>query len=404
MKFLKFFAAPICLLAFPINPFAQSGEVNPLFKVGLEHEFPHAEETFEEIKALILENYYSSEISDEALYWAAIKGMLSHISPPDNPKLAKIWTAQDYEKIFNSLSGVQISLGVKSTYNAVEGSLTVSEILPNSPAEDVLLPYDRILRIDGLSLKGKSTTEINNLMNGEEDSQVTLTVNRDIKVFDISLTREKFTNRNLIITPLTETLVLVEMKTFSTEISNRLKERLKEFFEQGYTEIILDLRNNSGGVFIESIRAAEVFLPEKSILLRTFTRDKKLQNYISSNAEPFDYSIAILVNESTASAAEILASALRDHAKALIIGTKTFGKGVFEKTFTLENEFRVKFITGAMYTPKGRAWQSKGLKPDFLVKQNSETLKALLKLDPKERQTKDTAIITAIKLLGGYEG
>ena len=139
-------------------------------------------------------------------------------------------------------------------------------------------------------------------------------------------------------------------------------------------------------------------------MLRTFTRDKKLQNYISSNKEPFDFKVAVLVNEATASAAEILSSALRDHAIALIIGTKTFGKGVFEKTYTLKNDFRAKFITGAMYTPKGRAWQSVGLKPDFLIEQSPEFLKALLKLNPKERLKKDAAMITAVKLLTGYEG
>ncbi len=397
-------AAGICLSIPPSFSFAQEGEVNPLFDVGLGHEFPQAAETFEEIKTLILENYYSSEISEEALYWAAIKGMLRHISPPDNPELAAIWTAEDYEKIFNSLSGVQVSLGVKSNFNAGEGSLTVTEILPGSPAEGILMPYDRILRIDEESLKGRSIGEINDLMNGEEGDPVLLTVNRDIKVFEISLVRKKFANKNLIITPLTDNLVLIEMKTFSTDISNRLKERLKELSEQGYTEIILDLRNNSGGVFLESVRTAEHFLPEKSILLRTYTRDKKLQNYISSNKEPFDYKIAVLVNEATASAAEILSSALRDHAIALIIGVKTFGKGVFEKTYTLKNDFRAKFITGAMYTPKGLAWQSKGLKPDFLIEQSPEFLKALLKLNPKERLKKDAAMITAVKLLTSYEG
>ncbi len=391
------------LIIIPVAVIAQSEEIKPLFNVGLSHEFPQAAETFEEIKALILENYYTSEISEEALYWAAIKGMLRHISPPDNPELSKIWTVEDYEKVFNSLSGVQVSLGVKSSLNTTEGSLTVTETLPGSPAEGVLLPYDRILRIDGESLKGKSTSEVNDLMNGEEGSQVTLTISRDIKVFDISLRREKFSNENLIITPLTDNLVLVEMKTFSVEISVQLKERLAELSKSGYNKLILDLRNNSGGVFLESIRAAEEFLPEKSILLRTFTRDKKLQNYVSSNPTPFDFKIAVLVSESTASAAEILSSALRDHTVALIIGTKTYGKGVFEKTYTLDNEFRVKFITGAMYTPKGIAWQSKGLKPDFLVEQSSDTLKALLKLDPQERLKKDVAMITAFKLLKGYD-
>ena len=138
------------------------------------------------------------------------------------------------------------------------------------------------------------------------------------------------------------------------------------------------LERYTGGVFAEALRTAELFLPAKSIILRTLQQEANLQNYISSNPSPFDFDLAILVNQKTASSAEILAGALQDHGKGVVIGTKTFGKGVIEKTFTLENEFRVKFITAAMLTPKGRSWDAKGILPDFLVEQDEKILKSLL--------------------------
>ena len=105
------------------------------------------------------------------------------------------------------------------------------------------------------------------------------------------------------------------------------------------------------------------------------------------------------MNHKTASSAEILTSSLQDHQQALIVGTRTFGKAVFEKTYTLENQYRLKFITGAMYSPRGRSWQSIGVTPDFLVEQDDNTLDILLKMEPKERLRKDVAMITAYKLL-----
>lgn len=371
----------------------------PLFQVQIDHEFPKPAKTFEEVKKLILENYYSDKITEKALYWAAINGMLRHISPPEKPELAKIWTPVEYEKILQSLNGIEVSIGIKCSFNPNEGSLTVTEILRDSPAENILKPLDRILRIDSQQLKGKSLEEVNALIKGKEGSEVTLTVNRDINIFDITLKRRKFETQNLIVSRLTNTVALVEIKKFTTDISKKLENELKKLKNEGFKGLIIDLRNNSGGVFMESLRVVELFLPEKCILLRTKQRKTNLQNYVSVNKEPLEFEIAILVNKKTASAAEILAYALQNHQKAVIVGARTFGKGVFEKTFALKNDFRVKFITGAMYSPKGQNWQGKGITPDFLVEQNEKTLATLLKIEPKQRFRKDVAMITAHKLL-----
>ena len=380
--------------------FAQEqGPFQPLFPVQLDHKFPRAEETFEEIKNLILKHYYSDDITREALYWAAIQGILRQISPPDNPELSKIWTSEEYERVLQSLKGILVAIGMKSSFDPQEGSLTVTEVLPGSPAEAFLKPLDRILRIDSQPLKGKSLRAVNTLLEGEEGTEVTLTVNRDIEVFDVTIKRRRFETQSLIITRLTDSIALVEIKGFTANVSRKLRAELEKLKKEGFRGLIIDLRNNLGGVFSESLRVAELFLPEKKILLRAVQRETGLRNYVSGNKQPFTFDMAALVNPKTASSAEIVAGAFQDHQKAVIVGARTFGKAVIEKTHKLENDFRVKFIMAAMYSPKGRTWQGKGITPDFLVEQDEKTLAALFKMDPNKRFAKDVAMITAYKLL-----
>jgi carboxyl-terminal processing protease len=371
----------------------------PLFPVRLDHEFPEAEETFEEIKNLILKNYYSDDITREALYWAAIQGMLRQISPPDHPELSKVWTSEEYESVLQSLKGILVAIGMKSSFDRQEGSLTVTEVFPCSPAEKYLKPLDRVLRIDSQSLKGKSLRAVNTLLEGGEGTEVTLTVNRDIEVFDVTFKRRKFETQALIITRLTDSIALVEIRSFTANVSRKLGAELEKLKNDGFRGLIVDLRNNLGGVFSESLRVTELFFHEKKILLRTLQRETGLQNYVSGNKQPFTFDMAVLVNSQTASSAEVLAGAFQDHQKAVIVGTRTFGKAVIEKTHKLENDFRVKFVSAAMYSPKGRTWQGKGITPDFLVEQDEKTLAALSKMHPKKRFAKDVAMITAYKLL-----
>jgi carboxyl-terminal processing protease len=403
MHFVLKYLYAVFFLSVIISPagcFAEAQpKFNPLFPVGLEHQFAEPAKTFEEVKQLILDHYYSEEITEQALYWAAIEGMLRYISPPELPDLAKIWTKDQYEEVLNSIKGEHVSIGIKSTFNPKEGSLTVTEVLPDSPAESILKPYDRILRIDAKPLIGKSLAQISEMLNGKVKTSVELTVNRDIKVFDVTLTYERFPARNLIVTRLNDETALVEIKNFVENISAEVKEALDTLAKEKTKSLIIDLRNDPGGLLIEALRMTELFLPEKDIILRTLEQKTNLKNYVSANKTPYPFKIAILVNHKTASSAEVLASALQDHNKALIVGMRTFGKGVFENTFTLKNQHRVKFITGAMYSPKGRTWQSRGITPDFLVEQDEKTLSVLMRLSPHERFVKDVAMITAYKLL-----
>ncbi|MBI1375514.1 MAG: hypothetical protein GC159_22610 [Phycisphaera sp.] len=386
----------------------------PLFDVTVEHDLPDAKATFEEVRKLMLDNYYTSTLTEDALYWAAIKGMLRHVSPPDNPELGAIWTPEQWARISQSLQGVQISLGFKSQYNPGDGSLTIAEILEGSPSEGLLQPLDRVLRIDGKPLKGLNGEEINKLILGEPGSEATLTIVRDIKVFEIKIKRQPFKISSV------ESFIFgaqpgnqigyIRLKTETQGIAEEVKAELQRLADRKVDRLVLDFRENGGGVFGEALKLAELFLPKNSIILRTVQHGDKLQNVASNNETPFVFKVAVLINEHTASSSEIVTAALQDHApgmrqrsggaaNAIVVGSKSFGKGVFEKTFELPNKYHVKFIIGAMYSPSGRSWQSHGLTPDINVDQDSKIMPALFNLPPDQRLTKDAVLLTAVRWL-----
>jgi carboxyl-terminal processing protease len=371
----------------------------PLFKVSLDNPFPDPARSFDEVRQLILEKYYSTSITEGALYHAAIKGMLAHISPPSNREQATLWAPQTYDVIRDSLKGEQVSIGIRSKFDAVDGSLTVTEVLADSPADGKLLLADRIMRINGEALKARDLLDVNEMLNGEPDSSIDLVVVRDIEVLNLSLTRHRFKLENLTVSQLPDGIALIEIHKVDRNISKALAEALQQLQASKAAGVIIDLRNNTGGVFAEGLRMAELFLPAKDIILRTVRNPNQLQNYVSSAEHPFEMKLAVLVNKKTASSAEILASSLQAHGRASLIGTSTYGKATMEETFTLKNNYRVKFIIGAMYDPLGRSWQDKGLTPDYYIHQQTNNLSALAKLKPEQRLKLDQQLVAAWKLL-----
>ncbi|MCP4457632.1 MAG: hypothetical protein GY816_06345 [Cytophagales bacterium] len=326
--------------------------------------------------------------------------MLKHISPPEVPNLAQLWTEDEYEKILNSLKGIKVSLGFGSSFNAQDGSLTITSLTEGSDAEKELMLQDRVVRIDNQGLSDLGINEVNQLLDGSIGSKSTLKVVRDIKIFDVRLTRDTLKTQNLVVTKIpNQSIALIEVKLISLGISIDIENELTRLKEDGMGKIILDLRNNKGGVLNEGINVSKLFMKSGNIVLRTQSRSEGVINYAASEDKFLDFEMALLINEKTASASEIIASALQDHKRAIIIGKKTFGKGVIETTFTLKNNYRVKFISSAMYSPKGHSWQSKGLLPDFFIDQTQANYQKVSKLAISERLKSDLNLSTAVKLL-----
>ncbi len=371
----------------------------PLFDISSKRQIPEAHRVFDEVRELLLEKYYSTNLTEGVLYQAAINGMLRHVSPPQDRNLARMWLPDEYQRIVDTLKGVRLSIGIKSSFSKSDGSLTVTNVTPGSPADGVLQPLDRIMRINGVSLKEKQPNTIERLLEGTSGEKLTLKIVRDIEVLDVEIAHRRYKVANLISSVLPNETAHIVIRKITKDISADLKQTLEEYRSTGIHQAIIDLRGNSGGVFIEGLRLAELFLPAKSVLLRTLRRPNNIQNYVSSNPAPLKMDIVLLVDKKTASSSEIFAAAMQSHKAAPLLGTSTYGKATMEETFTLSNNYRLKFIVGALYTPLGASWQGKGLTPDFYVDQNPDSLAELTDLSPEQRMQKDRQLAIGWKLL-----
>lgn len=371
----------------------------PLFSVSLKRDFPDPKTALEESVKIILENYYSPTITEDALYYAAIRGMLRFISPPQMPEHSKILTPKDYEKFEQTLEGKTVSIGIETTFNPSDGSLTVTEVIPGSPADGVLQPFDRILRIDGTDLKGKEQKDVTVLLEGEVDKKVMLTIVRDIKVFDITLTRKEFKTPNLKAYKLDDQVAVIEIQKITDGIAEELRQNLVKLKGENFDKMVVDLRNNPGGLLQEGIRMAEVFIPKGKAVLRVVNQAKDPQAITSKTDAPLKFELAVLINGNTASSCEVFTSALKDYGLAKVIGTHTYGKSILDRTFPLSNKFQIQFITGHMFGPLGKSWYQKGLNPDIEVQGGNADLSELGKLEPSERLAKDPMLQSAYNYL-----
>ncbi|RKZ34202.1 MAG: hypothetical protein DRQ37_07945, partial [Gammaproteobacteria bacterium] len=283
--------------------------------------------------------------------------------------------------------------------NRGDASLTVSSILLGSPADGLLQAFDRIVRINERPLRGMGPKEVDRLLSGEAGDTVRLTVVRDVQVINLEMVIRQFGVENLIDDVLPDGVGYIAIKKITKDSSAELKAKLGELLDEGISKAIIDLRGNGGGVFIEGLRMAELVLAKNQVMLHTVQAGDKVQRYVSANDSPLRMKLVALVDSDTASASEIFASALQAHGLAPLVGTTTRGKATMEKTFTLENDYRVKFIIGALFEPRGKSWQESGLRPDFHIAADKEQLKLAAKLPLSARIERDAQLRAAWRLL-----
>ena len=175
--------------------------------------------------------------------------------------------------------------------------------------------------------------------------------------------------------------------------------QVRAWLLDGIDRVIIDLRGNGGGVFIEGLRIAELFVPEGKALLQTVREGKPAQRFVSGNAKPLEITAVVLMNERTASSAEALITALVTNTNTRIVGQKSFGKATMDKTFKLANNMRVRFIVGAMYTATGQSWHSRGLAPTVEVAGKQEDFERWSRLPDNRRMQADRQLRSAWQML-----
>lgn len=316
------------------------------------------------------------KIEDQDKVWGAIQGLAASYGDPYTVFFPPVESKMFEEEISGSFGGIGIEIGVTDQF------LVVVAPLKGTPADAAgVLAGDKIIKIGQQSAIKMTTDEAIKLLRGEVGTPVTITFERkgakDLIVK--TLVRANIEIPTIQTKLLPENVFVIELYSFSAISPNLFREALREFVKSGSHRLILDLRNNPGGYLEAALDMASWFLPTgKTVVSEHFGENKEPKIYRSKGYDIFtdNLKFAILVNEGSASASEILAGALQEYKKAIIVGNKTFGKGSVQELVSITDETSLKITVAHWFTPLGKSISSGGLTPDIEVKLTPENTKA----------------------------
>jgi len=337
----------------------------------------HATETYEELKTFSevltqVQKSYVDETKVKDLVQGAIRGMLSTLDPHSAYMTPEMFKEMQVETK-GEFGGVGIQIGVK------ENRLAVIAPIEGTPAYRAgIKPGDFIIKVNDEPTKDLTLMDAVQKMRGPKGSKINLTVQREgtPDPLQFMLIRDTIKIES-VKSKVLDNIGYVRLTQFQESTGRDLGKVLKQFKDQKLQSTILDLRNNPGGLLTASVEVSEQFLPGGKLVVYTKGRESKKDEWIAKGKDQMDDSpMIILINEGSASASEIVAGALQDYGRAVIVGTTSFGKGSVQTILPLGDGSGLRLTTAKYYTPKGRSIQTTGITPDIVVKAQPPTIVA----------------------------
>jgi carboxyl-terminal processing protease len=328
------------------------------------------DETYEGLKIFadviqLIEKEYVDEVDSKQLIQNAIQGMVQSLDPHSS-----LLPPDAFEDLQIDTKGKFTGIGIHITMK--DGFVTVITPIEDTPAYKAgIKPLDRIIKVDDQPIK--DLRQAVNMMRGPKGTKVKVSIMReDLKEpIDFEMIRDDIPIISVKELDLRPGYSYIRLSQFTGSTSEELEEKLKKI-ESGKTPVkglILDLRNNGGGLLNSAIEVSDLFLEEGKILSIKGRDKRSTKDYMATpNAVPRNYPMVVLINGATASASEIVAGALQDQHRALILGTQSFGKGSVQTVETLRDGSGLKLTIARYYTPSGRSIQAKGIEPDIILK------------------------------------
>lgn len=314
---------------------------------------------------------YVEELSDSELLELAIQGMLMSLDP-HSAYLTKDAFADLQTSTSGEFSGLGLEVGMEDGYVKI-----IAPIDGSPAAEAGLQPGDIILKLDGRTVKGMGLGEAVDMMRGPRGTEIDLTIGRpgESQPFDITLTRDTIKVASVRERILEPGYGYIRIAQFQHGTGADVRKSLQRLQERDTLKgLVLDLRSNPGGVLQASVKVADLFLDGGLVV---YTEGRLPNSDVEYAAEPGDASdgipVVVLINGGSASASEIVAGALQDHSRAVIMGTDSFGKGSVQTVMPISEERAVKLTTALYFTPNGRSIQAAGIAPDILVERAQVT-------------------------------
>jgi len=347
-------------ISFAIIPAAGFGKTDPRQE---EATYRYLE-TFANVLSILQDNYVE-EIDTKTVVEGAINGLLLSLDPH-----SAYLKPENYREFRNETRGSFTGIGIKITQR--DGVITVISPIADTPADRAgIKANDTILKIDGVPTKGKTPFDAVEILRGPRGTEVTISVYREGWEYPQDFTLERseiplISVKSLLLKPGFGYLRISNFQRNTTrEIKNHLDKLTSEHPMQG---LILDLRNNPGGLLDQAVNVSDLFLQEGLIVYtRGRNKDQDMTFEANSDSTFVGFPLVVLVNEGTASASEIVAGAVQDHRRGVIVGTKTFGKGSVQSIIPLSDGAGLKMTTAHYYTPSGRSIQVTGITPDVMV-------------------------------------
>jgi carboxyl-terminal processing protease len=337
---------------------------------GGRHEVTAVEDSYERLKVFtevlsLIQANYVDEAKPRDLIYGGIKGMLETLDPHSSFLPPDIFKEMQVETQ-GSFGGLGIEITVK------DRQLTVVAPIEGTPADRAgLHPGDRIVKIDGNPTKDMTLIEAVKKLRGPKGTSVTLTILREESPgpFDLTLVREVIEVKSVRAKDLGDGIAYIRISSFQERTGKDLVKAIEQFQKNGISALVLDLRNDPGGLLNQAVQVSDLFLDKGQLIVYTEGRIKNQDLRFSAEhgTQVPKVPMVVLVNGGSASASEIVAGALQDWKRALVLGTKTFGKGSVQTVIPLSDGSGLRLTTAKYYTPKGRSIHGTGIVPDIVV-------------------------------------
>ena len=328
------------------------------------------EDKISELQNLI-EKHYMGDVKEKNLEDGVYKGYINGLNDPYSVYYNKKETKELYESTGGEYSGI----GAVMSQNTETGVITLVQIYKDSPAEKAGLKENDILyKVEGKEVTGKDLSKVVSKVKGEKGTTVELTVLRgeDAKEVTVTATRDTVQAQTIEYKMMDDKIGYIRVSEFDTVTYDQYKEALDDLEKQGMTGLVVDLRNNPGGSLSTVCDMLDLMLP-KGLIVYTEDKNGKKTKMKSDEEHQFTKPLAVLVNGNSASASEIYSGAIQDYGIVKIVGTQTYGKGVVQQIFDLDDGTAVKLTIAEYFTPKGRSINGKGITPDVKVEyENNE--------------------------------